>query len=262
MPCASSGCSALPCPGLLERLVDEGRRLAVAPVEGPLGELEPDDRVHEPLLRAVVQVPHHPAAGVVGRSEQPGPGPGQLSAGLGVRDRRRDEVRERREARLGVGRARLGVAEVRDDDGAPGPVADEHGLADGRGHAELPGPLGGVGRVRRIVVDTTGSPVAEHGLGDAVALERDRRADREGSGRGGAVDGHDAGRSRPVVAPDRAVRAEQPRGLLGHLREDLGRRRVLRDERGDPPQPRLLVGEPLRPQLRLRVCDRGPHQGR
>ena len=52
-------------------------------------------------------------------------------------------------------------------------------MADRRGDAELAGPLGGLGRVGRVVVDPAGPPLAEHVLGDAVALERDRRADRE-----------------------------------------------------------------------------------
>jgi hypothetical protein len=59
--------------GVVEGLGDEGLRPAVAIPEGALGQLQRDDGVHEPLLRSVVEVAHHPAAGVVGGREEKRP---------------------------------------------------------------------------------------------------------------------------------------------------------------------------------------------
>ena len=92
--------------GVLERLVDErgapGRRRRRAPP----GELERDDGVHEPLLRAVVDVALEPPARLVGGRDDRARDAVSSRAVLGVRDRGRDEVGELREAVLGPWRQR------------------------------------------------------------------------------------------------------------------------------------------------------------
>jgi hypothetical protein len=66
MPCASSRSSTIAMLRLVERLGHElGRRPLVRLVR-VVGLLQHDDRVDEPLLRAVVQVAHHPPAFFVG----------------------------------------------------------------------------------------------------------------------------------------------------------------------------------------------------
>ena len=58
---------------LFERLAEERLGLSVFVPERLLSQLERHDRVHQPLLRAVVQIPHDPAAGLVSGGEQARP---------------------------------------------------------------------------------------------------------------------------------------------------------------------------------------------
>ena len=104
IPCASSRSSALPCSRVLERLADERLRLSVLLAERSLSELERDDGVHQALLRAVVQIAHHAAAGLVARGEQTRPRGGELVAAVGVRDRGVEQSGELSHPLLGVGR--------------------------------------------------------------------------------------------------------------------------------------------------------------
>ena len=56
--------------GVIERLVDQRLRVCLAATQRGPGQLERDDRVHQALLCAVVQVAHHSPARVVGLGEQ------------------------------------------------------------------------------------------------------------------------------------------------------------------------------------------------
>ena len=57
--------------GALERQLDELRGVLGAVAKLLLGELEREDRAHEPLLGAVVQVPFDAPARLIGRGHDP-----------------------------------------------------------------------------------------------------------------------------------------------------------------------------------------------
>jgi hypothetical protein len=61
-------------------------------VERSLGQLQRHDRVHQPLLRAVVQVADHATTGLVGLGDETRSRGGELVAGVGVRDRGVEEL--------------------------------------------------------------------------------------------------------------------------------------------------------------------------
>jgi len=65
------------------------------------------------LLDAVVQITLDPPPGVIRRGDDPRPGGHQLGATLRVGDRRRDQLGERDQARLGVRRQRLLMLRLR-----------------------------------------------------------------------------------------------------------------------------------------------------
>ena len=73
---------------VLERLGDQRLRVIVGAPERPLGQLERDDAVDEPLLRAVVQVADDAAARRVGFGNQPRPRRLELRAAVRVGDGR------------------------------------------------------------------------------------------------------------------------------------------------------------------------------
>ena len=90
--------------GVAERVVQQsGRRLGVRR-ERLAGLLERDDGVHQPLLRAVVEVADDAAPLLVAGHDQPRTRRGEVRAGLEVRDRGRDQLGELGDARLGVRR--------------------------------------------------------------------------------------------------------------------------------------------------------------
>jgi hypothetical protein len=60
----------------------------------PQRELQRDDRVHEPLLRPVVEVTDDTPALLVGGRHDARAGRGDLRTAIGVRDRRGDEIGE------------------------------------------------------------------------------------------------------------------------------------------------------------------------
>ena len=62
----------------------------------------------QPLLRTVVQIAFDTTPRLVGGGHDPGTRRGELGVSLGVRDRRRHEIGEIRDPRLGVRRQRLG----------------------------------------------------------------------------------------------------------------------------------------------------------
>jgi hypothetical protein len=57
-------------------------------LQGSLSQLQSHNRVHEPLLRAIVEIPHDPAAGLVRLGDETGPGRRELIAAVGVGDGR------------------------------------------------------------------------------------------------------------------------------------------------------------------------------
>jgi integrase len=104
--------------GVVECLGHERRGSILLVLERAVRQFERDDRVHEPLLRTVVQIANHPPALLIGRRHDPRPGRRHLVPRFGVRDRRRDELGEVPQARLGIHRERLGVRRV-DGEGTP-----------------------------------------------------------------------------------------------------------------------------------------------
>ena len=120
---------------VLERFVDQLRR---RPVVGQRAarELERDDRVHEPLLGAVVQVALDPAARIVGGLDDPAPRCRELGGALGVRDRGCDQLGELRDARLGVRMDGFRTLEGRDDD-SPDTAGDDDRGGDRGARAQL-----------------------------------------------------------------------------------------------------------------------------
>ena len=137
--------------------------------ERPLRELQRDDRVHEPLLRAVVQVAHDAAARLVARGEQARARGGELVAAVGVGDRGVEQLGELRHALLGVGGRRLLAAPARRDH-APQPAVDDDRRPDADAHADAAGERRDrpsarskssirAGRPVRRTVDVTLSPV-------------------------------------------------------------------------------------------------------
>jgi hypothetical protein len=101
---------------VLERLADERVRRSVVLSECLRCELQRDDRVHQPLLRAVVQVAHHTTAGLVARRQQARPGGGELVATVGVGDRGVEQLRETGHPVLGADRRRVFVLPTRRND--------------------------------------------------------------------------------------------------------------------------------------------------
>jgi hypothetical protein len=120
---------------VLPRLADKRFRLLVVLVERSLGELEQHDCVHQPLLRAVVQVPNQAAPGVVPRGEQPRPRRRELVTAVRVRDGGVEQLRELSHPLLGVARRRLLAPPVRNDD-APEPAFDDDRRPDRRAHTQ------------------------------------------------------------------------------------------------------------------------------
>ena len=80
--------------GALDRVGDVAGGRAGRRAERPLRELEREHRVHELLLRAVVQVAHDAPARVVARREQADAGRGQLVAAVRVGDRGVEQLGE------------------------------------------------------------------------------------------------------------------------------------------------------------------------
>jgi hypothetical protein len=80
MPCASSRRSSLP--------------RSAASSASSTGELERHDGLHQPLLRAVVEVPHDLPASLVAGNEEARTRGDQLVAAVGVGDRRLEQLGE------------------------------------------------------------------------------------------------------------------------------------------------------------------------
>ena len=113
---------------VFERLGQERLRSLVTLLMRPRRELQRDDRVHESLLRPVVEVTDDTPALLVGGRHDARAGRGDLRAAVGVRDRRGDEIGEAGEPPLGARRQRLGA--LRRGDDAPKTVLDDDRGAD------------------------------------------------------------------------------------------------------------------------------------
>ena len=92
--------------------------------------------MHQPLLGAVVQIAHDPAAGLVSGGEQTRPRGDELVTAVGVRDRGVEQLGELGHALLGVARRRLARRPARDDH-APEPPVDDDRRSDGRADVPL-----------------------------------------------------------------------------------------------------------------------------
>jgi hypothetical protein len=91
---------------LFERLADQRLDLAVIVLGRSLSQLERQDRVHQPLLRPVVQIPHDPASRLVSGGEQTRPRGDELVTAVGVRDGGVEHLGELGHALFGVFRRR------------------------------------------------------------------------------------------------------------------------------------------------------------
>jgi hypothetical protein len=184
---------------------------------GRLGGPELQPERHEPLLRAVVQVALDAVALGIGGSRDPRPRRRELGAAVSIGDRRRHQLGELGDARLAVGRQRLAVGGAGDHD-APGAILDDDRRPDRR-------PNASVGRE----IHAGLAPFPDHG----------RRAIGLVAQHAGHVGGEDA------------------RDLGGDPSEQRLGRRLAGDERGDPAQRGLLVGQTLQLGARLAVGDCG-----
>jgi hypothetical protein len=238
--------------GELAQLVEPDLELAHGVVQQrarhlrPGGELRPREAQlqrhgDERLLRAVVEVALQAPALLVADHHQPGAGGDEIGARLGARHRQRDELAERGEAVLGLGRQRVLAA---DRDRAPQVPADDDRRRRRRAVAALEHRLGGLPREHAPVVHPRGRLPAQHLADRRVLLGLQRAADAEDVDAVAVVAPHD--RRGPVVLvahDDRRVDVEDERALLRHRHEHLLRRRLGRDERRDPPQGPLLPRE-------------------
>jgi hypothetical protein len=90
---------------------------------------------------------------------------------------------------------------------------------------------------------------AEHGRRGQAIGELQARPDRHAFDVRCSADNDDRGAVEIETGHGGLVGPDEPPDLFADRREELGRRGSLRDERGDPPQRRLLVGKP---------CERAP----
>ena len=200
--------------GSLQCLLHElgGARIAVAQL--PLGELQRDDRLYQPLLGTVVQVPLDPATRLVGRRDDPAARSRERGTALGIRDRGRDQLGELPEAGLGGGAGRF-VLCPRGQDQAPGVSRDN----DRR--RECPAD----GRRRRAVRQPVASVNCGRGAQRAPPLAA-RRLRRRNPRQHGRPPPHPRRRARP-----RSKRHRRPRN--GAVASRL--RRAKRPPRTPPP---------------------------
>jgi hypothetical protein len=126
---------------VLERFAEERLRLFVSVSERSLSELERDDGVHQSLLRAVVQVAHHAAAGLVCLGEQTRPRGCELVTAVGVGDGGVEQLGELGHPLFGVGRRRLLARPARRDH-APEPAVHDDRRSDGDTDTHGPRKLG------------------------------------------------------------------------------------------------------------------------
>ena len=182
--------------------------------------------------------------------------PPHLRPRLGVRDRRRHQLRERGEARLGIRRQGLLLA---GGGGHQGPTGGPRRRSASRPPSGRPPGgcpqrvAGGIG----VVVDPGRTACLEYERGEVRIPERPPAAN--GKALPGA--GHEGDRAVGLVADHvRQVDRKQPPDLVRDRREHLLRPRPARHQRRHPPQRRLLLGQPGEPGAALGVGDRRRQQ--
>ncbi len=175
---------------------------------------------------------------------------GQLGQGgpaLGVRDRRRHQFGERRQPRLAVRRQELLPAGPGGDHAPEAALGDDRrrdrradASLDGRRTERARGPVS-------VAVDPGRTAGLEHDRAEVVPTERPPAAHWKPLAR--TVPGGEEG-ERPVglvAAHVDHIDRKQLTDLPGHRRKHLFRRGPSRDQRRDPPQRRLLLGQPAHP---------------
>ena len=206
----------------------------------------------QPLLRAVVQVALEPPALGDAGLEDADRERVELGARLRALQRQRDELREARQALLGVGAERV---DGRDEHQPPRAPAGHDRRGDGGAEAVGAHQLGGVAADLRVVLDPRGPAGAGDDRRQPVAVgQRHRGADDEAARV--VLVGPAADRPRlPALVADRGRRAhvQQPARLLGDGLEDLLGLRAGRDQHRDPPQRGLLLGQQRERLVRARV---------
>jgi hypothetical protein len=210
-----------------------------------------EERVRRHALRD--QRGHAPQGGLLLRQA------GHLGLRLTVGGRRREQLREVGQSRLGIGGQRLGVRRGDDHRSPRAPTHGEWG-AHRRADADAPALLGDLALHAGVVVDARRSAARSHLAQDARADERPPPPDREQRalrgkarplGRGAVIlESHDA-HERDV---------QHARDLLGHEVEQTRGLGAVR--RRHPPQRRLLLRKPARStsiaRVRLRHGCLGP----
>ena len=258
MPWASSRSSAVACSAWSSASASRRRQPRRSFCERAARELQRDDRVDQPLLRAVVQIADHPPALVVGRRHDPRPRRRQLRPRLGVRDRRRDQLGEARRAatRCPPAAARPAATSTtmtpqrRPSTTIGAPTAERPPSC-----ARRPRPLRWPPRSRCGPAALFRAPARR-----CLSPQGQTGADREGGAGLAPLRDHGDRRVGLVADHSRVVDAEEPCHLLGDRGEDLRRRRLVRDERRHAPQRGLLLREATRLGPRLGVRDRRRHQ--
>ncbi len=178
---------------------------------------------HQALLDAVVEVALEAPARLVGGGDQPGARGHQLGAGLGVRDRGFEQLREPGHPLFGVGRRRVLALPARRDQ-PPQPALDDDRGRDARAQASLAGELR-QGTLRSLVVLDPGRPPGPpHHCRGALALDAHARADRRSRDIQPAVGEHEDLVAGLEAVQRNLVGVQQRLHLPGHSVEDRGGR--------------------------------------
>ena len=130
---------------VLERLADQPRRVASAPLEGTGRELQGHHRADQPLLGSIVKIAHDAAALLVRGGDDSNAGGGEIRTALHVCDRGRHNLGERADARLGL-RGHGDRPRRRDRDHTPETSVDDDRAPD---RGPQPGPLSRRGDLAR-----------------------------------------------------------------------------------------------------------------
>ena len=181
IPWASSRSRGRPAPPARAPRDQRLRVLRLVP-QRSLSELERHDRVHQPLLRAVVQVAHDAAASLVSCGEQARPRGVELVAAVGVRDGGVEQLRRTRPCAPRYRRASASPAQRRDH--APEPPVDDDRRSDVRADRAASSLSDGAPSASSGVPIRAGRPVRR----TIAATLLPSLADREPGGTGSAPD--------------------------------------------------------------------------
>ena len=171
--------------------------------------------------------------------------PGELGAVLRVRDRRRQQVGEVGEARLGIRRQRLRFRRPGCHHAPEASFDDDGSASCGPNSCSLQG-LRQRASGMRVAVDPGRPSRPKHQLRDTLTLQRQPRTNLEfGRNLNGLAPPRDYGcGSVGLVAKNsRSVDRDEPPDLLGNGGEDLSRRQTARHKGRHPPERRLLLGQ-------------------